>query len=122
MLARREQDLFTARARQQAEQARWLSEQLAQIQREISTQHELIATTESALKLAQRDLAANEKLKADGFISEAKLSELQRVVADYRARMQTGQSQLAQARQREADTRLNSRPRRPSLHVQRPMN
>ena len=106
MLARREQDLFTARARQQAEQARWLSEQLAQIQREISTQHELIATTESALKLAQRDLAANEKLKADGFISEAKLSELQRVVADYRARMQTGQSQLAQARQREADTRL----------------
>ena len=106
VLAQREQELFVARARQQAEQARWLSEQLAQIQREIATQHELIATTESALKLAQRDLAANERLKADGFISEARLAELQRVVADYRARMQAGQSQLAQARQKEADTRL----------------
>jgi len=106
VLAQREQDLFAARARQQAEQARWLTEQLAQIRNEIATQHELIATTESALKLAQRDLAANEKLKADGFVSEARLTELQRVVADYRARVQAGQSQLAQARQREADTRL----------------
>ncbi len=106
VLAQREQELFAARARQQAEQARWLSEQLAQIQSEIATQHELIATTEAALKLAQHDLAANEKLKADGFVSEARLAELQRIVADYRARVQTGQSQLAQARQREADTRL----------------
>jgi membrane fusion protein, epimerase transport system len=81
-------------------------EQLSQIQREITTQGELIATTESALKLAQGDLAANEKLKADGFISDARLSELQRVVADYRARVQASQSQLAQARQREADIRL----------------
>ncbi|KWT97095.1 type I secretion membrane fusion protein, HlyD family [Variovorax sp. WDL1] len=106
VLAQREQGLFAARAHQQAEQARWLSEQLLQIQREIATQGELIATTESASKLAQRDLAANERLKADGFISEAKLSELQRVVADYRARVQASQSQLAQARQREADIRL----------------
>jgi epimerase transport system membrane fusion protein len=105
-LAQREQELFAARARQQAEQARWLGEQLVQIQREIATQNELIATTESALALARRDLAANERLKAEGFISEARLSELQRVAADYRARMQTGQSQLAQARQKEADTRL----------------
>ncbi len=106
VLAQREQGLFAARAHQQAEQARWLSEQLSQIQREIATQGELIATTESALKLAQRDLAANEKLKADGFISDVRLSELQRLVADYRARVQASQSQLAQARQREADIRL----------------
>ena len=104
--AQREQELFAARARQQAEQARWLSEQLSQIQSESKTQSELIATTESALKLAQHDLAMNEKLKADGFISEARLAELQRIVADYRARMQTGQSQLSQARQKEAETRL----------------
>lgn len=106
VLAEREQGLFAARAHQQAEQARWLSEQLSQIRREIATQDELIATTESALQLAQRDLAANERLKAEGFISEARLGELQRVVADYRARVQASQSQLAQARQREAETRL----------------
>jgi len=104
--AQRERGLFAARAHQQAEQTRWLSEQLLQIQREIATQDALIATTRSALKLAERDLAANERLRIDGFISEAKVSELQRVVADYRARMQTSQSQLAQARQREADARL----------------
>lgn len=106
LLAQRELELFTARARQQAEQARWLSEQLSQIQSETKTQTELIATTESALRLAQQDLAMNERLKADGFISAARLAELQRVVADYRARVQGGQSQLSQARQKEADTRL----------------
>lgn len=104
--AQREQELFAARDRQQAEQARWLSEQLSQIQSEIKTQSELIATTESALRLAQQDLAMNENLKADGFISAARLAELQRVVADYRARVQGGQSQLSQARQKAADTRL----------------
>ncbi|MGJ7509759.1 HlyD family type I secretion periplasmic adaptor subunit [Variovorax sp. GT1P44] len=106
LLAQRELDLFAARARQQTEQARWLSEQLAQIQSEARTQSELIATTESALRLAQQDLAMNEKLRGDGFISPARLAELQRVVADYRARVQAGQSQLSQARQKEADTRL----------------
>ncbi|GAA4335377.1 HlyD family type I secretion periplasmic adaptor subunit [Variovorax defluvii] len=106
LLARREQGLFAARAHQQAEQARWLREQWSQIRRETASQDELIATTESALGLARRELAANEKLKADGFISDARLSELQRVVADYRARMQASRSQLAQARQREAETRL----------------
>lgn len=106
LLARREQDLYAARARQQAEQAHWLSEQLVQIRREIATQLELIATSDTALKLAQRDLEANEKLKAEGFVSQARLAELQRVVAEYRSRMQSAQSQLAQARQREAETRL----------------
>lgn len=105
-LAGREKDLFAARARQQAEQTHWLSEQLAQTRREIVTQQELIATTDSAMQLARRDLASNEKLKADGFVSEARLIELQRIVADYRARAQGTQTQLSQARQREADIRL----------------
>lgn len=105
-LARREKELFVARARQQAEQAHWLSEQLAQTRREIVTQQELIATTEAAMQLARRDLTSNEKLRADGFVSEARLTELQRVVADYRARVQGTQTQLSQARQREADIRL----------------
>jgi multidrug efflux pump subunit AcrA (membrane-fusion protein) len=42
--AQRERGLFAARAHQQAEQARWLSEQLLQVQREIATQDALIAT------------------------------------------------------------------------------
>ena len=105
-LADREKNLFAARARQQAEQAHWLTEQLEQTRREIVTQQELIATTGSAMQLAQRDLASNEKLRADGFVSEARLIELQRVVADYRARTQSTQTQLSQARQREADIRL----------------
>jgi len=105
-LAQREKELFAARARQQAEQAHWLAEQLTQTRHEIATQQELIATTDAALQLAQRDLATNEKLRADGFVSEAKLIELQRTVADYRARVQSSQTQQAQARQKEADTRL----------------
>ena len=105
-LAKREKDLFGARARQQAEQSHWLAEQLAQTRQEIATQQALIATTGSALQLAQRDLDANERLRAEGFVSAARVAELQRSVADYRARVQAGQSQLAQARQKEADIRL----------------
>lgn len=105
-LIQREKELFAARSRQQAEQSHWLAEQLAQTRNEIGIQQELIATTGTALQLAQRDLAANEKLKADGFVSEARLVELQRIVADYRARVQGSQTQLAQARQKDADTRL----------------
>jgi epimerase transport system membrane fusion protein len=105
-LAERERDLFIARARQQAEQAHWLTEQLSQTRHEIVTQQALIATTESAMQLASRDLASNEKLKADGFVSESRLTELQRVFADYRARLQGTQTQLSQARQREAEVRL----------------
>lgn len=106
MLARREKELFIARARQQAEQAHWLAEQLAQTRREIAAQQELIVANDTALRLAQRDLATHEELRAGGFVSEARLSELQRVVADCRARMQSAQAQLSQARQREADARL----------------
>ncbi|VWX61970.1 Type I secretion system membrane fusion protein PrsE [Burkholderiales bacterium 8X] len=105
-LGRREQELFDARARQQAQQSRWLNEQLLHIDREIQTQRDLIGTTEAALTLAQRDLVANERLRAEGFISEARWTELQRLAADYRVRTQGGASQLAQVRQKEADTRL----------------
>ncbi|MBS0339874.1 MAG: HlyD family type I secretion periplasmic adaptor subunit [Proteobacteria bacterium] len=104
--AQREKELFAARARQQAEQGHWLQEQLDQVRREIGTQQDLVGTIDSAMQLAQRDLAANQKLRAEGFVSEARLAELQRVVADYRARAQGTQTQLAQARQREADIRL----------------
>ncbi|WP_077003334.1 HlyD family type I secretion periplasmic adaptor subunit [Variovorax sp. KK3] len=105
-LAKREREVFAARARQQSEQAHWLNEQLAQARHEISTQLGLIETTMTALQLAQRDLDANEKLRADGFVSAARVAELQRTLADYRARVQAGQGQLAQARQRQADIRL----------------
>lgn len=105
-MAKRENELFVARARQQAEQAHWLTEQLSQTRHEIVAQQALVITTESAMQLAARDLASNEKLKADGFVSESRLTELQRLVADYRARLQGTQTQLSQARQREADVRL----------------
>ncbi len=91
-----------------------MSEQLSQIQREIATQGELIATTESALKLAQHDLAANEKLKADGFISDARLSELQRVVADYRAACRPVRANWHRRAKRKRTSVSSSRPRRPN--------
>ena len=105
-LTRREKEVFTARSLQQSEQSRWLAEQLTQTRQEIASQRELINTTEEAFKLAQRDLEANQRLKIAGFVSEAKLAEIQRISADYRARVQAVQGQLAQARQKEADIRL----------------
>jgi membrane fusion protein, epimerase transport system len=102
----REQAVYTARAHQQAEQAHWLKAQLVQVQAEMQAHAQLIATTQSAQTLAQRELTTNEKLKQEGFVSEAKLIELQRSVADYRARYETAQAQRTQAQQKEADLQL----------------
>jgi membrane fusion protein, epimerase transport system len=102
----REQAVYTARAHQQAEQAHWLRAQLVQVQAEMQAHAQLIATTQSAQQLAQRELANNEKLKQEGFVSEAKLIELQRSVADYRARFETATAQRTQAQQKEADLQL----------------
>ncbi len=102
----REQAVYTARAHQQAEQAHWLSQQRSQVQAEMQAHAQLIATTQSAQQLAQRELATNEKLKQEGFVSEAKLIELQRNVADYRARHETATAQRTQAQQKEADLQL----------------
>ena len=41
-----------------------------------------IAAFNEVMQLAQRDLASNQKLRAEGFVSEARLAGLQRVVAD----------------------------------------
>jgi membrane fusion protein, epimerase transport system len=88
----REQAVYTARAHQQAEQAHWLRAQLVQVQAEMQAHAQLMAN--------------NEKLKQEGFVSEAKLIELQRSVADYRARFETATAQRTQAQQKEADLQL----------------
>jgi membrane fusion protein, epimerase transport system len=102
----REQAVYMARAHQQAEQAHWLKAQLVQVQAEMQAHAQLIATTQSAQTLVQRELATNEKLKQEGFVSEAKLMELQRSVADYRARYETALAQRTQVQQKEADLQL----------------
>jgi membrane fusion protein, epimerase transport system len=102
----REQAVYTARAHQQAEQAHWLAQQRSQVQAEMQAHAQLIATSQSAQQLVQRELATNEKLKQEGFVSEAKLIELQRSVADYRARYETATAQRTQAQQKEADLQL----------------
>jgi membrane fusion protein, epimerase transport system len=102
----REQQIFTVRARQLAEQGQWLTEQRAQIRSEQHSNIRLIDTNTQALKLAQRELATHEKLRIDGYISEAKILELQRSVVDYHSRVETQQTALTQARQKEADIQL----------------
>ncbi len=103
---KREQAVYTARAHQLAEQAHWLGAQLAQVCNEIASDAMVISSTQSAQALAQKELANNEKLQREGFVSEGKLIELQRSVADYRARVESAQAQRTQALQKEADLQL----------------
>lgn len=102
----REQQTYSARARQQAEQERWLGEQREQIKIELQSNSRLIEASSQALQLAQHELATHEKLRAEGFVSEIKLLEQQRTVADYRSRLESQYAALTQAKQKEADTNL----------------
>jgi HlyD family type I secretion membrane fusion protein len=99
-LFQRERDLFEARHRTLNEQVAALHTQIRDTQTQVVALSQQIESTTAATKLADEELAINEKLVRDGFVQRARLLQLERDVADYRSRLAESQSDLAQARQR----------------------
>jgi HlyD family secretion protein len=83
--------------------------QIQQVANEAGALRAQIANIERSLALQRQDLELNRGLHRDGFISAAKLSQIEAGVADYAAKADERRSELARNGQRVADIDLRIR-------------
>ncbi len=99
----REQELFRARRDALDSQIAVLKRQIRESVQEADALAEQIGAEEKALKLQKEELAANERLLAQGYVQKTRLLTLQRAVAEYEARHGERRAELSKARQRASE-------------------
>jgi HlyD family type I secretion membrane fusion protein len=105
-LLQRESALFTARRHALDEQVALTRQQIADTRQEMTSLAASVTTTQNAHDIARTEYTTNENLKAQGFISEVRLLELRRNQADYLARSQAQQTELAKAQGKKTELEL----------------
>jgi HlyD family type I secretion membrane fusion protein len=96
----REQAVFAARRQALEEQIALLQEQVRQAEAQVAALESQVQATSRSASLSDEELALNERLAREGFVSRARLIALQRVSADYASRIGEHRSDQASARQR----------------------
>jgi epimerase transport system membrane fusion protein len=102
----RETMLFRARRNAVETQVAVLRKQIQETGAEATALKEQLGAEERALKLQKEELAANERLLAQGFVHKVRVLTLGRAVADYEARHGEHRAELSKARQRSAELEL----------------
>ncbi len=98
--------LFAARRNALNEQTGLLHEQRARVDQEIEALRAQISSSGESLRLQQAELETNRNLRKDGYVSAARVTQLEATVADYAARIEEHRSELARAQQRVAEINL----------------
>jgi HlyD family type I secretion membrane fusion protein len=101
--ATREEALFRARREALDSQVAVLKRQIRESVEEANALAEQIGAEEKALKLQKEELAANERLLAQGYVQKTRLLTLQRAVAEYEARHGERRAELSKSRQRASE-------------------
>jgi HlyD family type I secretion membrane fusion protein len=96
----RERALFAARRRTLDEQVASLRTQIREAHAQVIALEMQITATETSARLSADELAINDKLAQEGFVTRARLLGLERAAADYRARVGEYRAELAIARSR----------------------
>jgi HlyD family type I secretion membrane fusion protein len=99
----REEALFRARRDALDSQIAVLRRQIRETVEEAAALAEQIGAEERALKLQKEELAANERLLAQGYVQKTRLLTLQRAVAEYEARHSERRAELSKSRQRASE-------------------
>jgi epimerase transport system membrane fusion protein len=102
----KENSLFEARRDSLASEVALMNAQRERVRQETAALHAQIAQMQSALALQQKDLEVNRVLLKDGFISAARITQLESVVVDYAAKLEERRSEIARAGQRLGDIDL----------------
>ena len=105
-LLRNESALFTVRRGVLDSQVALLRDQIRETQQEIAALVEQQKAGDNAIRLQKEELAANEALTKDGFVSRTRLLGLQRGVAEYEAKKSEAMADMAKARERVAELEL----------------
>lgn len=102
----RERALFTSRSSTLNSQISLIKAQISQTKEEQAALTQQIAADTRALNLQQEQLKQNEGLIKQGFISQARLLELKRSVAEYESRRSERVAELAKSKQRHTELEL----------------
>jgi len=97
--------VFAARRQALDEQTSLLEAQIQQAQAQVTAVEAQIAAIGVSDSLSEEELAINEKLASQGFVSRARLIGLQRTATDYKSRIGEARGDLAVARQHIAELR-----------------
>jgi HlyD family secretion protein len=102
----KERSLFRARRDALWSETALMVKQRDRIEHEIEALEAQLKQVEVSLNLQKRELELNRKLLAEGFISAAKIVQLEAIVADYASKLEERRSELARAAQRLVDVDL----------------
>lgn len=105
----KERALFDARRDALLGQVRLLHTQRDKVAEEIVALRAQIIQATASMTFQTRDLDTNRKLLKDGFISAARIAQLEGTVADYGVKIEERRSELARAQQRTVDADLRIR-------------
>jgi epimerase transport system membrane fusion protein len=106
----KEQALFRARRDALSSETALMGKQQERIEQEMTALGGQIAQVQTSLALQQKELELNQRLVKDGFISTARITQLEAIVADYASKLEERRSELARAGQRmlEVDLKVKS--------------
>lgn len=102
----RENTLFKVRRAVLESQIGLLVAQRHETRKEIAVRESQKKSDNEAIRLQREELAVNEQLIGQGYISKTRLMGLQRAVVEYETRSGTNLAEMAQARQRTSELEL----------------
>ena len=105
----KERSLFDARRDALVGQTALLRSQREKVAEEIVALRGQIMQAGESMKFQKGDLETNRKLLKDGFISSARIAQLEGTVADYGVKLEERRAELARAQQRTVDADLRMR-------------
>lgn len=107
-LLERETALFRARREALSNQLGLIREQIREIRQEVEARGAQIAADEAAIRFQREELAQNERLAAEGFVSKTRLLALRRELSQHESRRAEALAELARAQQRVSDLELRA--------------
>lgn len=102
----KERALFAARRSGLVDQTKLMREQRGRVDQEIEALRAQIASSGASLKLQQAEFETNRNLRKDGYVSAARVTQLEAAIADYASRIEEQRSELARAQQRVSEINL----------------
>jgi HlyD family type I secretion membrane fusion protein len=107
-LMKREKLMFRTRRDAFDAQFSLINVQIREIESEIRAREQQLRSDSRAIRLQREEVAANEELQEQGFVSKTRLLALQRGLAELQSRRSDNESELARARQKIADLQLRA--------------
>jgi HlyD family type I secretion membrane fusion protein len=107
-LLQHENSVFRVRRESLANQLALLRTQVHETQSEVKARNTQLKADDAAIRYQRDELAANQSLANEGFVSKTRLMALQRGAAEYESKHAENEAELARAQQKISDLELRA--------------